>query len=375
MIFRILSNALLLFIILIGNYADAGILNGLYTPANNASIAANGQILKYDSTTGVSVDMTNMNLGDSQIQGMTLGPDGLLYASAFNTSSNTNGRIVRFDLTGQLIDTFVVSENGGLISPSGLTFGPDGNLYVINNNGWNPGQILRYDGKTGAFKDVFATGLIVAQDIVFGPDGDLYLSNGLGDSIGRYNGTTGAFFGYFVHRTLGFQAPIGMTFGPSGDLYVASFPTNTIFRFGAETGEVISRFVLPNIDGYDNQLGIAFQYNTLLDIAFGPDQKLYAAMRGYGTEIIKLDPNTGVIIDQFATLQGPSAFNTGMLFIDPGCAQLGLTAGISSGCFLPSAVPEPDSLYLLILALSGLAAFIRSRRSTLAKTSMSLLVR
>jgi DNA-binding beta-propeller fold protein YncE len=86
--------------------------------------------------------------------------------------------------------TFVNTGSGGLFLPHELVFGPDGNLYIINNQ---PGadQVLRYDGVTGMFLGTFATGLSVPQDLVFGPDGDLYVSNGVGSSVSRFDGTTG----------------------------------------------------------------------------------------------------------------------------------------------------------------------------------------
>jgi hypothetical protein len=39
-----------------------------------------------------------------------------------------------------------------LQQPAGLEFGPDGNLYVASHG---PNPILRYDGKTGVFMDIF----------------------------------------------------------------------------------------------------------------------------------------------------------------------------------------------------------------------------
>jgi hypothetical protein len=41
----------------------------------------------------------------------------------------------------------VFASGGGLATPTGLRFGPDGNLYVGNVG---PDNVLRFDGKTGA---------------------------------------------------------------------------------------------------------------------------------------------------------------------------------------------------------------------------------
>ena len=87
-----------------------------------------------------------------------------------------------------------------------MLVGSDGNgdgqqdLYVVSAS---TDEILRYDGKTGAFLNEFVTagsgGLDNPGDIVFGPDGHLYVSSlaaspflGQG-GVKRYDGTTGAF--------------------------------------------------------------------------------------------------------------------------------------------------------------------------------------
>ena len=83
---------------------------------------------------------------------------------------------------------------------SGLTFGPDDNLYVATlESGIAPGQVLGYDGTTGVFIDVFASGgdLIDARDLTFGPDDNLYVATRPGQVL-RYNGTTGAFIDKFL---------------------------------------------------------------------------------------------------------------------------------------------------------------------------------
>ncbi len=62
--------------------------------------------------------------------GLTFGPDGHLYVSSYETDS-----VLRYNgTTGAFIDEFVAAGSGGLKSPTGLTFGPLGNT-VADNDG------------------------------------------------------------------------------------------------------------------------------------------------------------------------------------------------------------------------------------------------
>ena len=77
--------------------------------------------------------------------------------------------VLRYDgVTGTYVDTFVASGSGGLSSPADLAFGPDGNLYVSCYVG---NQVLDYDGSSGAFLGVVASGLAAPYGITFGTDG------------------------------------------------------------------------------------------------------------------------------------------------------------------------------------------------------------
>src|SRR5262249_45834535 len=85
-------------------------------------------------------------------------------------SSNSSMSVERFTLaTGASLGSFVPSGSGGLTSPDGMAFGPDGNLYVCNERA---SSVLRYDGHTGAFLGTFVAsgsgGLDVAEYPAFG---------------------------------------------------------------------------------------------------------------------------------------------------------------------------------------------------------------
>jgi hypothetical protein len=90
------------------------------------------------------------------------GPDNKFYVT--NAGS---GNIIRLSSTGEFEDVFISSTSGGLNKPTCLDFGPDGNLYVCSSK---TNQILRYNGQSGAFIDVFidsTSGIDEPMGIVF----------------------------------------------------------------------------------------------------------------------------------------------------------------------------------------------------------------
>ena len=203
---------------------------------------------------------------------------------------NTRGNnVVVIDRqTGAYVKDFISAASGGLKDPDDLTFGPDGNLYVSSGSNTD-GQILRYDGKTGAFISVFAQSSSMKRPYgnAFGPDGNLYVASFRSDEILQFNGKTGAFIAVFAKgngTTAGLlNGPNDLMFGPDGKMYVTTQGSvadglggisykfdSQVLRYDVATkvGEVFAPAPKPTPGGGG--------YVSLLGLANGPDGLLYA---------------------------------------------------------------------------------------------------
>ena len=237
-------------------------------------------VLRFDGNTGnyLGEFIPPGSGGLSNPDQIVFGPDGngddksdIYIASGDkpgNSGEPTASAVLRYDgITGAFIDKFVGDnpntagdETGGLFRPYGLAFGPDGNFYV---NSFLSDQILRYNGKTGQFIDVFASGnqqaggLNGPNNLLFAPDGNFYVTtqgsvarDGKADysasfpsQVLRYNPQTGQ-SSIFASpdpspRSQGFTSLLGIAIGPSdGDLYVSDF-ANDIRRYNLKSGELV----------------------------------------------------------------------------------------------------------------------------------------
>ena len=261
-------------------------------------ISDGDRIGRYDNA-GALIDPQFVSLSD--VTGLTIGPDGYLYAATSSGAAGAPG-VLRYDLaTGAQIGSGpFVSYNGmpptpdprDVIDPQGLQFGPGGHLYVADLSGStsnvhvydsagvsvgslnsptpaDPGgplligprsvafdtqqrlyvtstdSVLRYDPIAQAFTTFTQSGpgtlLNDAKDIAFGPDQKLYVldwSVATPDII-RFNADGSHDPGFLVDFAPTTFYPAGLTFGPDGKIYVSGYDA-------LGTGGEVLRF---NLDG------------------------------------------------------------------------------------------------------------------------------
>ena len=242
-------------------------------------------VLQYDIHTKVNQGTFTSGYGFSTPIGIAFGPNGDLYAGDID-----NSEVALFDgKTGAYVRSPV---------PAGFAYGPDaiavqsnGNVmetatYAVTGMNSDPsrGHLLVHDGQTGAVLNNYegAVGSEFGQ-VKTGPDGNLYVADDT-SGIVRFDGQTGAYLGVFASGG-GLANAYAFTFGPDGDLYAGSRDTNSILRFDGQTGAFLNVFASGN--------GLDFPD----DVLFGPDGNLYVA-DSHG--ILRFNATSGAFVDSFA---------------------------------------------------------------------------
>ncbi|TAH36368.1 MAG: hypothetical protein EYC70_11230 [Planctomycetota bacterium] len=234
-------------------------------------------------------------------QSITLGPDGLLYVC-----SEEEDAVLRYAAgTGAFVDAFVdddpgtpVDETGGLDGPTAAVFGPDGHWYVAS---FNTDAVLRYQGSSGAFLDVFVppnSANLNGPDVgmIFGPDGSLYVPSYWNHTVKRYDALTGAPIGtngnFVAFRSGGLANPRGLIFS-GAHFYVASEGTDEVLRYDAISGAFVDEFVWDDpATGADDNGSL----NGPCGMEFGPDGQLYVTSVN-SDEVLRFDGSSGDYLD------------------------------------------------------------------------------
>lgn len=276
-------------------------------------------------------------------------------------TSPTNNTIERFDATtGAYLGAFVAAGSGGVDRPAGVDVGPDGNVYVTNATN----EILRYDGGTGAFIDVFASGngLTANNNVRFHGD-HMYVgqfATGADGLIKRFDAITGAFVDDFISST----SVDGFEFG-TDSVFVSDF-FGGVGRYDLNSGAFIEQFITSGEGGLANPTALLLLDNDDLLVS------------SYSTNSVKRYSSDGTYIDDAITglfqPEGLAIGPNGNVFA--GSYGLGLVneydgqdfsfisefanVGPNTNFFVfrNSAVPEPSTMMPLILGFMA----IRLRR-------------
>jgi hypothetical protein len=230
---------------LVPDTADPGAFTGLAIgPTGNLFVAATlpaPQIFEFDPTSGAQVGSGPF----VNYQGMPPSPDphdvidprGLGF-------SPTNGNLYVGDISGSTANVHIYDSTGAslgaltdatLNQPGDVAFDAAGDLYVVN-----PGManVLKSVAGTQPFTEfvgVQSGGLTNPIALSFGPDGELYVVDQSTSNINRYN-SDGSFDTVFIQFPL-FQ-PADLEFGRDGKLYVLGSDllsgAGQVLRFAAD---------------------------------------------------------------------------------------------------------------------------------------------
>jgi hypothetical protein len=243
--------------VFLGNFISSG-LGGLDGPVglrihpvtNELLVASNqnNKILRYSSSVG------NTYLGEFASGGALNGPSDIafsptndVYVPNFGTTDFGGGSTVaRFQSNGTPLTDFAT----GLSNPTGVVFGPSNNVFVANFAFGPTGNgVFRYTSAGVLNPNPQATPflndpqLAGPSGLTLGPDGQIYVAsliNGLtGYPILRFNPDTGA--GQIVAQGGSLNFPAGILFLPNGDMLVSNsgdaniirYPSNGAGGFGA----------------------------------------------------------------------------------------------------------------------------------------------
>jgi len=254
----------------------------VFGPDENLYVASYGtsEVLRYERQTGVFLGafVTSGSGGLTSPRSLAFGPDGNLYVSSETCCWPSTWSILKYDgQSGAFLGVFVPNGSGGLSYTDSLLFGPDGNLYAFTTN--TP-RIVRYDGQTGAFLGVFVGSFPCEScfpsqpfSMVFGLDGKLLVlversafPNNEG-AVLRYDGQTGAFLDVFVpFGSGGLHYPSNLTMGPDRNIYVSSHQETipesprkgAVRRYDGQTGDFLSLAVPPGFGGLGDAGTIVF---------------------------------------------------------------------------------------------------------------------
>lgn len=178
-----------------------------------------GRVNHYASD-GTLMDEWKIKGNEHHPRGLVFGPDGLLYVTARDFMNGLGGTVLRISADGKA-EVFIDDKGGPgqLNRPDGLTFGPDGRLYVTSfQAAFGDTDSIRIYEPDGIFvgkidlDDGMTMPRTYAQSLLFGPEGKLFVPILTTGEIRCYNTPTTGDYSVIVSSGGPLLAPWYMTF-------------------------------------------------------------------------------------------------------------------------------------------------------------------
>lgn len=275
-------------------------INGIAFESNTSVIVgSNSQVIRIDTTDGSqSVIFDGTSQGLSLASGVVIDDNNDIYASFLNGSA-----LFRIDATTGTSTLIADNSSAGINQPNGITVDNNGNI-LIANRGNN--TVLSID-----------------------PNGPLGSNSSILSSNGRFGGVS------------------GVAVAPNGDIFFSDLGTQGVGNPFQGSAQVLK--FNPNTSGQD----IVTTGGNFVDatgIAIDSDGNLLVAnamSNGSGGQVIKIDPNNPV--------QNILSSSN-----DPGAILIRFNNSISGEiAIFSSAIPEPNSILMLVLALSFFSIYLK----------------
>ncbi|QCP52449.1 hypothetical protein FAZ95_25100 [Trinickia violacea] len=231
----------------------------------NVNTPSNGEVLRFDAQTGTFigklVSSSDLNAPFAPRGIVRGGPNNSFYVADDGTRSNkcaNEGDVKEYDAAGAFLGNLNRTNFKPGFYPRGVVFGPDGLLYVSaracpvskDPNAPLVGYVLRFDPRTNAFVDVFASDETVSdlhrpEGLVFDSTGNLWVTSPRAgatdtDKILKLDGKTGHLLYKLELDVAGSPRSFAeaIIFGPGGYLYIPITGVPNTGSDPATTGEV-----------------------------------------------------------------------------------------------------------------------------------------